>query len=38
MAEHLGWLLDVYADPQDGLVLWLLCEDGARRRLRQPFR
>jgi DNA polymerase-2 len=37
MAEHLGWLLDVYADPQDGLVLWLLSDDGVRRRLRQPF-
>ena len=37
MAEHFGWLLDVYADPQEGLVLWLLEEDGARRRLHQPF-
>jgi DNA polymerase-2 len=27
MAEHTGWLLDVYAGPQKGLVLWLLCQD-----------
>lgn len=37
MAEHIGWLLDVYADPQDDLVLWLLDEDGTRRRLHHPF-
>ena len=32
-----GWLLDLYADPQDGVVLWLLDEaDGVQRhRLRQ---
>ena len=32
-----GWLLDLYADEADGLVLWLLDEDGARRRLCQDF-
>lgn len=37
MLEYCGWLLDLYANPQDGLVLWLLGDDGERRRLRQPF-
>ena len=37
MVEYSGWLLDLYADPQDGLVLWLLGDDGERRRLRQSF-
>jgi DNA polymerase-2 len=35
--ETSGWLLDLYADPQDGLVLWFLDEEGARRRLHQRF-
>lgn len=36
MSEHRGWLLDVYADPQQGLAVWLLEEgpEGALRRLR----
>jgi DNA polymerase-2 len=37
LQETSGWLLDLYADPQDGLVLWLLDAQGERRRLRQPF-
>lgn len=37
MVEHTGWLLDLYADPQGGVVLWLLGEDGGRHRLRQSF-
>jgi hypothetical protein len=41
MAELRGWLLDLYADASadeaDGLVLWLLAEDGRRLRLTQPF-
>ena len=39
MAEHTGWLLDLYPHPQDGAVLWLLDEAGSpqRLRLRQPF-
>jgi DNA polymerase-2 len=32
-----GWLLDLYPDPQGGVVLWLLGDDGQRHRLRQPF-
>ena len=30
MAEHNGWLLDLYADPGQGVALWLLGEDGSR--------
>ncbi|MCP4418851.1 MAG: hypothetical protein GY805_19720, partial [Chloroflexi bacterium] len=37
MNKHRGWLLDLYADEEDGLVLWLLDEDGTRRRLYQDF-
>jgi DNA polymerase-2 len=37
MAEFTGWLLDLYEDPQGGLVLWFLEESGERLRLRQPF-
>lgn len=32
-----GWLMDLYDDPLDGMVVWLLSEDGQRRRLRQAF-
>lgn len=33
-----GWLLDIYPDPDLGLIIWLLDEDGSRRhRLHQPF-
>ena len=37
MNEYQGWLLDLYADKQDGVVLWLIDEDGHRRRLRHDF-
>ena len=43
MMDLTGWLLDVYpgrqngGDPPDGVVVWLLGEDGRRYRLRQPF-
>lgn len=38
MKEHTGWLLDVYADPQGGLAIWLLDEGGRERlRFRQDF-
>ena len=33
MNEYAGWLLDLYPHPQRGVVLWLLCDDGRRRRL-----
>ena len=32
-----GWLLDVYEHPQEGVVVWLLAEDGKRIQLRQQF-
>ena len=37
MIEVRGWVLDLYADVEQGLVLWLLDETGPRRRLWQPF-
>ncbi|HQF63342.1 MAG TPA: DNA polymerase domain-containing protein [Anaerolineaceae bacterium] len=37
MTEHTGWLLDIYEDPRAGAALWLLCDDGQRRKLDQPF-
>ena len=37
LIEHTGWLLDVYADVQDGLVLWLLSDSGERLHLRMDF-
>jgi DNA polymerase-2 len=36
MAEHTGWLLDVYAG-ENGLAVWLLEDEGGRLCLRQPF-
>jgi DNA polymerase elongation subunit (family B) len=35
--EHKGWLLDIFADPQGGLIWWWIGADGTRLRLRQPF-
>lgn len=36
--EIQGWLLDIYPDRQQGVVVWLLDQDGVRRhRLHQPF-
>jgi DNA polymerase-2 len=37
MAELQGWLLDLFADTQPGIVLWLIGEDGQRHRLTQDF-
>ena len=37
MTEYDGWLLDIYSHPERGVVLWLLCDDGQRRCLRQDF-
>ncbi len=33
-----GWFFSVYPDRQDGAVLWLITEDGARHRLTQPYK
>jgi len=35
--EATGWLLDLYDQPAEGLVLWLIAESGQRLRLHQPF-
>ena len=36
--ELRGWLLDIYPDPELGVVFWMLDQDGIRRhRLYQPF-
>jgi DNA polymerase-2 len=37
MADLTGWLLDLYEDRNNGLVVWLVGDDGIRRRLHQPF-
>ena len=37
MNEVRGWLLDLYAAGEEGLVLWVLCENGNRRRLFHHF-
>ena len=37
MQRLVGWVLDVYADQRDGVVVWFACEDGTRHRLHQPF-
>ncbi len=36
--ELTGWLFSVYPDQRDGAVIWLIGEDGSRRRLRCPFK
>ncbi|HPO85105.1 MAG TPA: DNA polymerase domain-containing protein [Candidatus Hydrogenedentes bacterium] len=37
MNEQTGWLLDVYADPEGGIVLWLLTKADQRLRLHMKF-
>lgn len=37
MPELNGWLLDLFEDPQDGLVLYFIAADGRRLRLHQHF-
>ena len=37
MTRLAGWLLDLYEDKREGIVLWLIGEDGLRHRLRQDF-
>ncbi len=37
MNEYTGWLLDIYSHPERGVVLWLICDDGQRRCLRQDL-
>ena len=36
--EIQGWLLDLYADPDQGVIVWILDQSGTKRhRLHQPF-
>lgn len=35
--EFVGWLLDIYDNPQRGVTLWFLGEDEIRHQLWQPF-
>jgi len=37
MPEFTGWLLDLFEDPREGLVLYFIDEKGPRVRLRRPF-
>ncbi|MFN2304873.1 MAG: DNA polymerase domain-containing protein [Anaerolineales bacterium] len=37
MLEFTGWLLDLFEDPREGLILYFIDESGARRRLSRPF-
>jgi hypothetical protein len=37
MDEASGWLLDVYADREGGIILWLLADDGQRLQLHMDF-
>ena len=37
MAEFSGWLLDLFEDPQSGIILWFITSSASRIRLRQDF-
>ncbi len=37
MPEFTGWLLDLFEDPRDGLVLYFIDQNGERRRLTCAF-
>jgi DNA polymerase-2 len=37
MNETSGWLLDLFSDDNDGIVLWFISRGGERLRLHQPF-
>lgn len=37
MPEFTGWLLDLFEDPREGLVLYFIDETGPRWRLSRPF-
>jgi DNA polymerase-2 len=37
MAEFSGWLLDLFEDPREGLILYFIDETGERWRLHRPF-
>ncbi len=37
MKEYTGWLLDLYAHPKQGIILWLVGEDKKPHSFTQPF-
>jgi len=37
MPEFTGWLLDLFEDPREGLILYFIDESGGRWRLSRPF-
>lgn len=37
MREFTGWLLDLFEDPREGLVLYFIDQNGTRCRLTRPF-
>ncbi len=37
MNEQTGWLLDLYADSHEGIVIWFITSSGERLRLHQYF-
>jgi hypothetical protein len=37
MKEYTGWLFDLYAHPKQGVVLWIVGEDGKPHSFTQPF-
>ncbi len=37
MPEFDGWLLDLFEDPREGLILYFIDKNGARRRLKRRF-
>ena len=37
MKEYTGWLFDLYARPKQGIVLWIVGEDGKPHSFTQPF-
>lgn len=37
-AQLIGWLFSVYADKDEGAVLWLIAAEGVRHRLCMPYR
>jgi DNA polymerase-2 len=37
MLEYEGWILDIFEDPKDGLVLYIVAQDHQRHRLTTPF-
>ena len=37
MKEYTGWLFDLYTHPKQGIVLWIVGEDGKPYWFTQPF-